>query len=52
MSPEQLDTIRRRSALRALIDPADAAGAVSYLLGPDAALVTGTVVTVDGGSTA
>jgi 3-oxoacyl-[acyl-carrier protein] reductase len=52
LGPEQLDTIRRRSALRTLIDPADAAGAVSYLLGPDAALVTGTVLTIDGGSTA
>ena len=52
LGSEQLDTIRRRSALRELIEPASAAGAVSYLLGPDAALVTGTVLTVDGGSTA
>jgi 3-oxoacyl-[acyl-carrier protein] reductase len=49
---EQLDAIRRRSAMRALIEPADAAGAVSYLLGPDAERVTGTVLTVDAGSTA
>ena len=49
---DQLDSIRRRSAMRALIEPADAAGAVSYLLGPDGAHVTGTVLTVDAGSTA
>jgi 3-oxoacyl-[acyl-carrier protein] reductase len=52
LGEDQLDSIRRRSALRVLIGPADAAGAVAYLLGPDGALVTGTVVTVDAGSTA
>jgi 3-oxoacyl-[acyl-carrier protein] reductase len=43
--------IRRRAPL-GLARPEDAAGAVIYLLGPDGARVSGTVVTVDGGSTA
>ena len=43
--------IRRRAPL-GLACPEDAAGAVIYLLGPDGARVSGTVVTVDGGSTA
>ena len=52
LGEEQLESIRRRSALRTLVEPADAAGAVAYLLGPDWARVTGTAVTVDAGSTA
>ncbi len=48
---EQLESVRRRSPL-GLPQVEDAAAAVSYLLGPDAARVTGTVITVDGGSTA
>ena len=48
---EQLESIQRRSPL-GLPRVEDAAAAVSYLLGPDAARVTGTVITVDGGSTA
>jgi 3-oxoacyl-[acyl-carrier protein] reductase len=52
LMPDQLDTIRRRSAMRQLIDPRDAAGAVAYLLGPDGGRITGTVLTVDAGSTA
>lgn len=47
----QMASIRRRATL-GLADPADVAGAVAYLLGPEAARITGTVVTVDGGSTA
>jgi 3-oxoacyl-[acyl-carrier protein] reductase len=47
----KLDSIRRRAPL-GLPRVEDAAGAVSYLLGPDAARVTGAVLTVDGGSTA
>jgi 3-oxoacyl-[acyl-carrier protein] reductase len=47
----QMASIRRRATL-GLAEPADAAGAVAYLLSPEAARVTGTVLTVDGGSTA
>lgn len=47
----KLDSIRRRSPL-GLARVEDAAGAVAYLLSPDGARVTGTVITVDGGSTA
>jgi 3-oxoacyl-[acyl-carrier protein] reductase len=49
---EQRDQIARRSALRRLADVEDVAGAVAYLLGDDARNVTGTVLTVDAGSTA
>lgn len=49
---DQLSTISRRSALRALASPEDAAAAVAYLMSADAAAVTGTVLTVDAGSTA
>jgi 3-oxoacyl-[acyl-carrier protein] reductase len=48
---EQLAAVRRRAPL-GLALPDDVAGAVAYLLGPDAARLTGTVITVDGGSTA
>jgi len=49
---EQLETIRRRTPLQRLVTPEEVAGSVSFLLGPDAAAITGTVLTVDGGSTA
>lgn len=48
---EKLQTILRRSPLRRLAAPQDAAGAVAFLLGPDATLITGTVIKVDAGST-
>jgi 3-oxoacyl-[acyl-carrier protein] reductase len=48
---EKLDSIRRRAPL-GLAEPDDAAGAVAYLLSNDARRVTGTTLTVDGGSTA
>lgn len=52
LDDEQLDSIERRSAMRTRVSPDDVAGSVAYLLGPDGARVTGTVVTVDAGSTA
>jgi len=48
---DKLESIRRRSPL-GLAEPKDAAGAVAYLLSEDAKRLTGTTVTVDGGSTA
>ncbi|SPH24277.1 3-oxoacyl-[acyl-carrier-protein] reductase FabG [Defluviimonas aquaemixtae] len=47
----KMASIRRRAPL-GLAEPEDAAGAVAYLLGPEAGRLTGTVITVDGGSTA
>lgn len=47
----QMASIRRRATL-GLAEPEDAAGAVAYLLGPEAGRITGTILTVDGGSTA
>ena len=51
IGPDKLESIRRRAPLGLPI-PEDVAGAISYLLGPDGARVTGTVITVDGGNTA
>ncbi|MBK5932735.1 3-oxoacyl-[acyl-carrier protein] reductase [Rhodovulum imhoffii] len=48
---EKLNSIRRRAPL-GLPRPADVVGAVAYLMSDEAAMVTGSVVTVDGGSTA
>jgi 3-oxoacyl-[acyl-carrier protein] reductase len=49
---EQREQVARRSALRRLADPEDVANAIEYLLSDKAASVTGTVMTVDAGSTA
>lgn len=48
---QKLDSIRRRAPL-GLPSLTDVAGAVAYLLGPDGGSTTGSVITVDGGSTA
>ncbi|MBM7070214.1 SDR family NAD(P)-dependent oxidoreductase [Actibacterium sp. 188UL27-1] len=47
----KMASIRRRAPL-GLARPDDVAGAVIYLLGPDGARISGSVITVDGGSTA
>ncbi len=49
---DKLDSIKRRSPLGRLATPDDAAAAVLYLLSEHASAVTGTVLTVDAGSTA
>jgi 3-oxoacyl-[acyl-carrier protein] reductase len=49
---EQRQQIERRSALRRLADIDDVANAVEYLLSDKAKNITGTVLTVDAGSTA
>jgi 3-oxoacyl-[acyl-carrier protein] reductase len=48
----QRDKIAGRSALRRLAEPDDVAGAVDYLMSEIARNVTGTVMTIDAGSTA
>jgi 3-oxoacyl-[acyl-carrier protein] reductase len=48
----QLKTIQGRSPLKRLVLPSEVASAVAYLLGPEAASVTGIDLTVDAGSTA
>jgi 3-oxoacyl-[acyl-carrier protein] reductase len=52
MGVEQLAQVTRRSALRRLPGVEDVADAVEFLLGDKARNVTGTVLTVDAGSTA
>jgi 3-oxoacyl-[acyl-carrier protein] reductase len=51
LGDDKVASVRRRAPL-GLPSVADAAGAVAYLLSADAARVTGTILTVDGGSTA
>lgn len=46
------DKIARRSAMRRLAEAADVASAVEFLLGDGARNITGTVMTVDAGTTA
>lgn len=50
LTSSQRQSIERRSPL-GMPEPNDVANAVSFLLGPEAARITGTTVTVDGGST-
>jgi len=52
MKDEQREKIARRSALRRLVDVGDVAHAVSYLMSDGASNVTGTILTVDAGTTA
>ena len=52
LGDEQRDQIARRSALRRLVDVEDVADAVAFLLGDKSKSITGTVITVDAGSTA
>jgi 3-oxoacyl-[acyl-carrier protein] reductase len=49
---EEREKVARRSALRRLPDVDDVANAVEFLLGEGAKSITGTVITVDAGSTA
>jgi 3-oxoacyl-[acyl-carrier protein] reductase len=48
----QLHQIERRTPLGRLGDPEDVAGAVQFLVSPEAAFITGHVLVVDGGLTA
>jgi len=52
MKEEQRQQIERRSALKRLADVDDVANAVEFLLSDKAKNITGTVLTVDAGSTA
>jgi 3-oxoacyl-[acyl-carrier protein] reductase len=52
MGEDALGTVVRRSALRRLAEVEDVAAAVAFLLGDGARNITGTVMTVDAGSTA
>ena len=49
---EQRQQVARRSALRRLAEVEDVANAIAFLLGAEAKNITGTVLTVDAGSTA
>jgi 3-oxoacyl-[acyl-carrier protein] reductase len=52
LGEEHLEQIVRRSALRRLAEVDDVANAVEFLLGDKAKNITGTVITIDAGSTA
>ena len=52
MKDEQREQIVRRSALKRLVEVEDVANAVEFLLSHGAKNITGTVMTVDAGSTA
>ena len=52
LADEQRARVARRSALKRLTAVEDVANAVEFLLGDQAASITGTVLTVDAGSTA
>jgi 3-oxoacyl-[acyl-carrier protein] reductase len=52
MTAEQRAKVARRSALQRLPEVDDISDAVAFLLGDGARSITGTVLTVDAGSTA
>jgi 3-oxoacyl-[acyl-carrier protein] reductase len=52
MAEEQRQRIVRRSALRRMAEIDDVANAVEFLMGCKSKNITGTVLTVDAGSTA
>ena len=52
LSSDNLERIRSRSALGRFAEVEEVASMVSYLMSDAAAAITGTVLTVDGGSTA
>lgn len=53
VSAEQREAVlRQRTALGRIGHPSDIANAVSFLIGPDARFITGTILVVDGGATA
>jgi 3-oxoacyl-[acyl-carrier protein] reductase len=52
LEEDQLETIRRRSALKRLVDVDEVAASVLFLLSSEACSITGTTLTVDAGSTA
>jgi len=52
MDPERREQVARRSALRRFPEVDDVADAVGFLLGSKARSITGTVLTVDAGTTA
>jgi len=52
LSAEQREQIARRSALKRLVDVADVANAVEFLMNDRSKNMTGTVITVDAGNTA
>jgi 3-oxoacyl-[acyl-carrier protein] reductase len=52
MDTEERDRIKRRSALRRFAEVDDVANTVEFLMSDKAKNITGTVVTVDAGSTA
>jgi 3-oxoacyl-[acyl-carrier protein] reductase len=52
IAPAKLDTIKRRSPSGQLAAPGDVAASVAFLLGPGGAMITGTTITIDCGSTA
>jgi 3-oxoacyl-[acyl-carrier protein] reductase len=52
LTPEQRDTIARRSALKRMAETIDIARGVEFLLGEGGRNITGTTLTIDAGNTA